>query len=218
MSYDKSMNPCLLWFRSKLNRLGAAPLRLVLVGLLLLLTGCETVEKYSLTYRLWDNEDLSKFSEPAPNPNLALFETSNPANVLVQYDALGEKHIEVTRRSYYLWPNQARVAEGKKPRWVKPAVTEGMKPIPVMAYQDAPTNLPPERTAYAVTSQEGRAFSLYRPPEPKETYDLPVYPETYGTAIRLAFTPFAIAGDTVMVCGVGAVVGFLLWVQSGAPH
>jgi hypothetical protein len=35
---------------------------------------------------------------------------------------------------------------------------------------------------------------------------------------RLAFTPFAIAGDTVMVCGVGAVVGFLLWGQSGAPH
>ena len=212
------MNPGQFRFRFRLNRLGAERFRLVPVGLVLLLTGCETVENYSLTYRLWDNEDLSKYNEPAPNPNLALFENTNPANVLVQYDALGEKHTEITRRSYYLWPNQARVAEGKQPRWVKPAAAEGMKPIPVMSYQNAPTNPPPERTPYAVTTQEGRAFSLYRPPEPTETYDLPVYPETHGTATRLALTPFAIVGNTVMVCGVGAVVGFLVWVQSGAPH
>ena len=211
-------NPCLLRSWSKLTQFGGVPLRLIRVGLMLLLTGCETVEKYSLTYRLWDNEDLSNYSSPAPNPNLALFETTNPANVLVQYDALGEKHTAVTRRSYYLWPNQARVAEGKKPRWVKPAVAEGMKPIPVMSCPDLATNLPPEQTAYAETTQEGRGFSLSRPPEPKETYDLPVYPETYGTTTRLALTPFAVAGDTVMVCGVGAVVGFFLWVGMGAPH
>ena len=192
--------------------------QLVLVGLVLLLTGCETVEKYSLTYRLWDNEDLSKFSEPAPNPNLALFETSDPENVLVQYDALGEKHTAIARRSYYLWPNQARVAAGMKPRWVKPAGTEGAKPIPVISYPEDATNLPPEPTAYAVTTQEGRGFSLYRPDEPKKAFDLPVYPETHGTATRLALTPFAIAGDTVMVCGVAAVAGFFLWLEMGAPH
>ena len=211
------MNPCRLRFMSKSDRCGTAPFRLLPVGLMLLFTGCGTVEKYSLTYRLWDNEDLSKYNEPAPNPNLALFETANLANVLVQYDSLGEKHTEITRRSYYLWPNQARVAEGKKPRWVRPVVTEGMKPIPVLSDQDAATNSSPARTLYAVTIREGRAFNLYRPPEAKETYDLPVYPETYGTTIRVALTPFAIAGDTLMVCGVGAVVGFLLWVQCGAP-
>ena len=201
-----------------MNRLGAAPFRLLPVGLLVLLTGCETVEKCSLTYRLWDNGDLTKYSEPAPNPNLALFETTNLASVLVQYDALGEKHTAVTRCSYYLWPNQARVAEGKKPRWVKPAVTEGMKPIPVMSNPDAVTNLPPERTSYAVTTQEGRRFSLYQTNELKESFDLPVYPETYGTSTRLALTPFAVAGDTVMACGVGAVLGLFLWFDMGAPH
>ena len=36
-------------------------------------TGCETVEKYSLTYRVWDNGNWCKFNEPMPNPNLALF-------------------------------------------------------------------------------------------------------------------------------------------------
>jgi len=184
----------------------------------LLLTGCATVEKYSLAYRLWENDDLSKYNEPAPNPNLALFETANPANVLVQYDALGEKHTEITRRSYYLWPNEARIAAGKKPKWAEPAVTEGMKPIPVISDAAATTNLPPGQAAYAATTREGRGFSLYRSGEPQESYDLPVYAETYATATRLALTPFAVTGDTLMVCGFGAIVGFFVWVQSGAPH
>ena len=148
---------------------------------------------------------------------MALFESSNHADVLVQYDALGEKHTEITRRSYYLWPNQARIEAGKKPRWAKPIVTEGKLPIPVISYQAASTNPPPEQMTCAVTTQEGRGFSLYRPTEPRETFDLPVYAETHGTAVRVALTPFTVVGDTVMACGVIAVVGFYLWLQSGAP-
>jgi hypothetical protein len=62
----------------------------------LLLTGCTTVENYSLTYRVWDNDDWRKFSEPAPNQNVALFEATNHACVLVEYDAFSEKHSAVT--------------------------------------------------------------------------------------------------------------------------
>jgi len=60
-------------------------------------------------------------------------------------------------------------------------------------------------------------YSLTHPPEPEATYDFPVYPETCGTPTRIALTPFAVAGDTVMVGLVSAVVGFLLWVQMGGP-
>ena len=63
----------------------------------LLLTSCTTVEKYSLTYRVWDNDDWRKWSEPAPNPNLALFQSTNYTDVLVQYDA--EFHARVARAS-----------------------------------------------------------------------------------------------------------------------
>ena len=183
-------------------------------GFLVIFTGCETVENYSLTYRLWDNSDLRKFSEPAPEPNLALFESTNRADVLVQYDALSEKHSTVTRSSYFLRPNQARVAAGKKPRWLDPAVTNGMQSIPVLSAPAAVTNQSAERTIYAVTIREGRGFSLNGPDGAQQTFALPVYAETSGTITRVVLTPFAVAGDTVMVGGVVAVVGFFLWAQS----
>ena len=183
----------------------------------LLLTGCERVEKYSLTYRVWDNEDWREFSEPAPNPNLALFEATNHAHVLVEYDAFSEKHSTVKRCAYYLHTNQARVDIGTMPALVNPSAAEGMIPIPVLPTQGALTNQPSERHAYAVVTKEGRGFTLYRPRESESTFDLPVYTETSGTPTRIVLTPFAVAGDTVMVGAVAAVVGFLLWAQIGAP-
>jgi len=192
-------------------------LLLVAASLLLLGTGCETVEKYSLTYRLWDNEDLRKWSEPAPNSNLALLEATNGAVNLVQYDAFSEEHSTVKRQAYYLQQNEARIAAGKKPELVGLVVADAMKPIPVLPTQGDITNLPPGLPAYAVVTKEGRGFTLYRPMESEATFDLPVYVETSGTPIRIVLTPFAVAGDTVMVGAVAAVVGFLLWVQIGAP-
>jgi len=199
-------------------RFSAAILPFVAFGLLLLLTGCETVEKYSFTYRLWDNGDLCKWSEPAPNSNLALFDTTNHADVLVQYDALSEKHSMVKRRAYYLQQNQARIAAGKNPELVSLAVADGMKTIPVLPTQSDITNRPPELPAYAVVIKEGRGFTLYRLMESEANFDLPVYAETSGTPTRLVLTPFAVAGDTVMVGIVASVVGFFVWLEMGAPH
>jgi hypothetical protein len=96
-------------------------------------------------------------------------------------------------------------------------VADGMKPIATLPTQVAVTNLPPGLAAYAVLTKEGRGFTLCRPPQAAATYDLPVYAETSGTPTRIVLTPFAVAGDTVMVGAVAAVVGFFLWVQSGAP-
>jgi hypothetical protein len=185
--------------------------------LVLLLTGCETVEKYSLTYRVWDNDDWRKWSEPAPNPNLALFQSPNYDDVLVQYDAFSEKHSKVKRRAYHLYLNQARMDAGAKPELVNPSVADGMKPIPVLPAQGALTNKPPKLPPYAVVTKEGRGFTLYRSMGSESAFDLPVYVETAGTPTRVLLTPFAVAGDTVMVGVVAAVVGFLLWAQIGAP-
>jgi hypothetical protein len=185
-------------------------------GLMVLLTGCATVEKYSLTYRLWDNSDLRKFSEPAPDPNLALFDATNRADVLVQYDALSEKRSTVKRRAYYLQSNQSRIAEGKKPKFVKPALADGMRSIPVLTPPSA-TNPPPQLTAYAVSGKEGRAFTLHRQTGSPARFELPVYCENSGTVAQVVLTPFALVGDTAMVGVALAFVGFLIWVQSGAP-
>jgi hypothetical protein len=197
---------------------GAAISRLAAASLLLLGTGCETVQKYSLTYRLWDTGDLRKWSEPAPDPNLALFEATNSTDVLVQYDALSQQRSLVKRRAYYLRQNEARVAAGKKPELVSLALADGLKPIAVLPMNVAVTNPPPGPTAYAVVTQDGRAFALYRPMKPESTFDLPVYAETAGTPTRIMLTPFTVAGDAVMAGAAAAVVGFLLWVSVGAPN
>ena len=192
-------------------------LPLVAAGFLLFGAGCETAQKYSLTYRLWECGEWRKFSEPAPNPKLALFESTNRADVLVQYDALSERHSTVERRAFYLQQNEASVAAGKKPEWVKPSVADGTKPIQVLPTREGVTNLPPERPSFAVLTSEGRGFTLYRPPDPEATFDLPVYAETSGTPTHLVLTPFAVAGDTLMVGAVASFVAFLLWLQMGGP-
>ena len=178
-------------------------------------TGCATAEKYSLTHKLWGNGDMRKFSEPAPNPNLALFDAANHADVLVQYDALSEKHSAIQRRAYFLQVNQARTAAGKKPEFVKSELAAEMAPIPVFSTTDVVTNPPPVEMTFAVLARDGRAFTLYQPPESPKAFDLPVYCETSGTAMRAALTPLAVAGDTAMVGAVAGVVAFVLWVQGG---
>ena len=74
-----------------------------------------------------------------------------------------------------------------------------------------------EAPLYAVISSEARRFTLCASAEPPASIDLPVYPETSGTPMRIALTPLAVAGDTLMVCGVVAVVGLVVWLESGAP-
>ena len=191
--------------------------RLAAGWLLLWGTGCDTVESYSLTYRLWEGGEWRKFSQPAPDPKLTLFQGANRAEVLVQYDALSERHETVERRAFYLRQNEERVAAGKEPRWVKPSVTEELNPIRVLPRREAVATLPAGGMAFAVLTHEGHGFTLCRPPGPEATFDLPVYAETSGAPTHLVLTPFAVVGDTVMVGAVASVIGFLLWVQMGAP-
>lgn len=181
----------------------------------LILSGCQTVEEYSLTHKLWNNGELRQFSEPAPDPKLALARARG--DVLVEYDALSETHSVVMRRAYYLQANQERVLAGKAPRFLNQPPAEGLTPIQVFESQTAVPDPPPILAGYAVSSKEGRTFTLYWPATPAESFDLPVYPETNGTAVKVALTPLAVVGDTVMVSLMVGVVGFILWVQSGAP-
>jgi hypothetical protein len=99
--------------------------------LLFLVSGCETVQKCSLSYRLWDNSDFSKWSEPSPNPRLAIYESPDHTWLLVEYDAYSEKHSVIKRQAYDLQSNQARISAGKAPKLVDLAAARGMTSIPV---------------------------------------------------------------------------------------
>lgn len=199
------------------HELTLAMLKVVAAGLVLAGAGCSTVEDYSLTSRLWAYDQLHKFNQPAPDPKLALFEGANGVDVLVVYDALSDKHSTVRRQAYYLEESEALIDAGKKPRLVIPAEVGGLKAIPVLPARVAATNFFPESFSYAVVTREGRGFTLYRATKPEGEFELPVYPETGGTPARVALTPLAVAGDTVIVAvGVG-IVGGIVWLYCGAP-
>jgi hypothetical protein len=180
----------------------------------LLLTGCETARHYSLTYKLWDNTNLSSFDEPSPEPRLALFDVKNGNDVLVQYDSVSDKRNGIERRAYFLQPNRARIETRKKPRFVNLSTVGGLKVIPVFSVE---TTNKPSLEPYAVVASDGRQFTLYRGNDNPELCKLPVYEEASGNLTRTALTPLAVTGDTLMVGGVAAFVGFILWVEAGAP-
>ena len=129
--------------------------------LLCLACGCETVQDYSLSYKVWDTDDFRKWSEPSPNPHLALFENPNHTKVLVAYDAFSEKHSVIKRQAYYLAPNQARIGAGKAPRLVPLVPAAGMRPIPVFEQSTFATNSATGLTNYAALAESGREFTLH---------------------------------------------------------
>ena len=183
--------------------------------LALLFTGCTTIERYSLTYRLWNSSDFRKFNEPAPDAKVALFERTNRVDVLVQYEAWSENDSIATRKAYYLRANQARIVTGKKPIFVNPSVAERMQPIPVFISNAGFTNMTSPPAPYAVMAKESRAFTLYLEAGRGEAFTLPVYSESSGTVMRVVFTPLAVAGDTVVVAAAGAVVCIIGLAESG---
>ena len=194
--------------RRNLFRFATLPL------LLLVLSGCEAARKHSLTYRLWTNGEMNSYCEPAGEPNLALFEATNRADILVLYNAVSEKHGGVHRRAYLLHRETSRVSKRKRPHFVNAEAARGQRPIPVL--ERTPADSAGDQTECAIPMRERGSFTLYRRGEKPSSYELPVYQERSGTFLRTALTPFAVAGDTVMVGGVAAVVAFVWWVEGGA--
>jgi hypothetical protein len=144
-----------------------------------------------------------------------LFETPNHTNLLVVYDAYSERRAVNKRQAYYLQSNQARIRAGKAPKFFPPLAAEDMRPLPVFEQSAFVTNSPTGLTNYAVLSESGREFTLQPQAEPLGAFHLPVYRERSGTAIRVALTPFAVAGDTVMVGLVASVVALVMACESG---
>jgi hypothetical protein len=179
------------------------------------LTGCEAVHEYSLTYRLWTNGEMSNYAEPASDPRLAVFAHQGGQDVLVQYDETSEKNDQVRRRAYFLDPNTEAIAQHKRPRFVDPQAAATMMPVPRSQTQLWPTNVSPGQTSPAVCSEYGREFSLLRDGQVDGPYALPTYCESNGTLVRATLTPFAVAGDSVMVGMVAALVALVWACESG---
>jgi hypothetical protein len=186
----------------------------LIVSLLVLGCGCETVHDYSLSYRLWD-QDLRKWNEPSPTPHLALLTTTDHTNLLVEYDAYSEKHQRINRKAYDLLSNQERIRARKAPRFIATPTTNGLTRIPVFEAKTF-TNAPAAQlTNYAIIATSAREFSLYPQAGPIEPFQLPVYPESSGAFTHVILTPVAVAGDAAMVGVVAGVVALIGLCESG---
>ena len=182
----------------------------------LLLTGCQTVEDYSLSYRLWKNNDMQRTCEPAPNANLKVFERKDCRDSLIEYDEISESVDGVRRRAYFLGANVGRIATGKKPVFVPPSTSTSMSQVPVVNVRSIATNLTTSPCSRLIVVQDARGFSLHHDSEVDGPYNLPNYVESNGNVTRVVLTPLAVAGDAVMVGVVAGVVCFMNWVAPGA--
>jgi len=183
------------------------------LGLMILSAGCTTVQDYSLTYKLWNNSELRRFAEPAPDPHLALFRNPQSEEVLVQYDEIREQEGTVRRRAYFLQRNAESISQRQKPRFVDPRLASAMDSVPVCAALSETNNpaikaLPLFAMFTASGSQE---FLLLRHGVSEGPYALPTYLESNANFVRVAFTPLAVAGDTVLGGLVASFVAVVMY-------
>lgn len=160
-----------------------------------------------LTPKLWSNTRERSFREPAPNPRLALHQSPVGGDVLVSYDELAESKTALRRRAFFLQPNLACLAAGKKPAFVKPEQATAMCPVPLDPVGGAVAPAP----VHAITEKHGHRFTLHAGAQTIGPVDLPVYQNCATEVGRVMLTPFAVAGDAAIIGAFGILIGAYWW-------
>ena len=151
------------------------------------------------THALWHNDNLEAWNQPAPTPNLRLFESKQPADILVVYDEYLERSDVIHPRAYWLKENQKLLAQGYAPHFVSTKSAVATTAVPVFPTSANQSSQPPP---YALVATNGQSFTLYLSNGTVETHDLPVYNDHKGKMEKFALTPLATAADITIVGGV----------------
>jgi hypothetical protein len=167
----------------------------LIVALLHLTTGCDTMRDETMTGKLWD-EGQKNYYAPAPHPNAALYRTADSRDVLVTYDELREANDAIHRRAYFLLPNLRRLEDNQKPKFVDPAkiVSLNLSPVP----DAGRTNEMPQETIFVRWSDDGQEFRLLWGGKELGPYLLPLYVDRRSEARRTFLTPFTSGGDLLV--------------------
>jgi len=165
---------------------------------ILLLCGCTSVEHWTLTGALWDNERLASHREPAIPPDLRLYEGTG--DVVVTYYESSDSSDRRIHRGYALRENNERIREQQKPNFLKETPERGVEIPQTTTGTDASDGL------YALVSEDGRKFSLVRDGKIEGPHELPVYLRTSGTRAKIALTPVTIVGDTIIYASVLGII------------
>jgi hypothetical protein len=168
-------------------------------GLFLLLLGNGCV-----TQKLWENDNLESWNEPAPNPRVGLFVDNQKGDMLVVYDELSERHSVTHTRAYWLNENEKLLEQRHAPHFVSTNLASALVPIPVLLVTTNQIAFPPP--PYALVETNGRSFTLHLDRD-QNTYDLPNYNDGKGKVEKFALTPLANVADISIV---GGVLGYYI--------
>jgi len=170
-------------------------------------SGCDTIQEHSVTSSLWNDGRNRSHCSPAANPELKLFDSEHPPDVLVAYNAVSDRHNGTERRAFFLNANGGRMDAGKPPRFVGIRRETGLTPIPVVKSASQTNSLPFTNAVFAVC--QGGGFTLYRPESNPQYCQLPSYPDgsTFTSWQCVVLTPAAVTADVVQVVVVVAIVG-----------
>lgn len=166
-----------------------------LLACLLLANGC-------VTKALWQNSNLEGWNEPADNPNVRLFQSKPPGNLLVVYDEYHERSGITVTRAYWLNENEPLIQKRLAPRFVSTNSVFCLTAVPVFLLAPDGANLPP---AYAVVETNRQSFTLYADAVKTSSHDLPFYNDGKGKVEKAFFTPPAVTADLTIV---GAILGY----------
>jgi hypothetical protein len=161
------------------------------------------------THQLWCGSGFDEWNEPAPNPNLRLFDDRRRNDLLVVYNEYSERYASTNTRAFYLETNQKRIAQGSSPRFAALNASRGLPPVPVFCPAPA---FPPGRL-YAITQTNHSGFTLFSDGQEISSYELPVYTDSVGRRAKIALTPVAATIDLAII---GSVAG-CCWLYMDAP-
>jgi hypothetical protein len=169
-------------------------------------TGCETIQEHSLTCDLWSDDGGISHSRPQTDSGLALFYAKPQPEVLVEYNAVSDRHPAGQRRAYFLDASRRRLTAGRPPRFVGPKRDHGLQPISILPTIAMATNSLSTNLCCAVA--KGNSFILYRADFPPEYCTLPYYQDgTFnGNWKRVLLTPLTVTVDMVVDVTVVGVV------------
>jgi len=174
-------------------------------------TGCETCQKYSLTYKLLTAGEMRNFYGPAPSTDLQLYEVPDRRDVLVMYNEVSEKNGSIRRRAYLLYANIHRIRANHKPRFVNPRILDEMTPIVVRQTVAATSSRNDQASVYATARTNCDSFMLYTTNGEQGPYELPTYRFKGDVVSIIALIPFAVVGDTLIFGGMTAILFLPAW-------
>lgn len=163
--------------------------------LMLSQTGC--------TYMLWSDQNYEAFHQPAPNPDLHLYESKKQNDFLVVYREQSERNERVHTRAYWLNKNQIRVTRQSPPIFINKKTARNLPAVPI--FDLTPVNDSGNRGLYAL-SGTNQSFTLFSEGREVGLYNLPAYDAERPVAEKIVLTPVAMTADVAIAAAVAGIV------------